>query len=162
MAGAGSASSEDVWAGTGSEAFKEFKAIWDPDNRMNPGKLTDAVRVYDPVETSAMGFLTRTRGAHTHGKLETHFVFAADGGSMEDARRAVWAWARGLEEGRRSDVSELPGDGLEQHSTRDGRACCGRCWPGRWRAEGFASEAVHEALDLCLSCRHARRSARCR
>ena len=32
------------------EAFREFKALWDPDNRMNPGKLTDAVRVYDPVE----------------------------------------------------------------------------------------------------------------
>ena len=32
------------------EAFREFKALWDPDNRMNPGKLSDAVRVYDPVE----------------------------------------------------------------------------------------------------------------
>ena len=31
-------------------AFREFKALWDPDNRMNPGKLVDAVRVYDPVE----------------------------------------------------------------------------------------------------------------
>ena len=32
------------------EAFRDFKALWDPDNRMNPGKLSDAVRVYDPVE----------------------------------------------------------------------------------------------------------------
>ncbi len=32
------------------QAFREFKAIWDPENRMNPGKLVDAVRVYDPVE----------------------------------------------------------------------------------------------------------------
>ncbi len=32
------------------EAFREFKALWDPDNRMNPGKLSDAVRVYDPTE----------------------------------------------------------------------------------------------------------------
>jgi FAD/FMN-containing dehydrogenase len=32
------------------QAFREFKALWDPDNRMNPGKLIDAVRVYDPVE----------------------------------------------------------------------------------------------------------------
>ena len=31
-------------------AFREFKALWDPDNRMNPGKLFDAVRVYDPIE----------------------------------------------------------------------------------------------------------------
>ena len=32
------------------QAFREFKALWDPDNRMNPGKLVDAVRVYDPIE----------------------------------------------------------------------------------------------------------------
>ena len=32
------------------EAFREFKMLWDPDNRMNPGKLSDAVRVYDPTE----------------------------------------------------------------------------------------------------------------
>ncbi len=32
------------------EAFREFKNLWDPDNRMNPGKLSDAVRVYDPIE----------------------------------------------------------------------------------------------------------------
>ena len=32
------------------EAFREFKTLWDPDNRMNPGKLSDAVRVYDPME----------------------------------------------------------------------------------------------------------------
>jgi FAD/FMN-containing dehydrogenase/Fe-S oxidoreductase len=32
------------------QAFREFKQLWDPDNRMNPGKLVDAVRVYDPIE----------------------------------------------------------------------------------------------------------------
>jgi len=28
--------------------LREFKILFDPDNRMNPGKLMDAVRVYDP------------------------------------------------------------------------------------------------------------------
>ena len=36
------------------EAFREFKALWDPDNRMNPGKLIDAVRVYDPIERNLL------------------------------------------------------------------------------------------------------------
>ncbi len=36
------------------QAFREFKALWDPDNRMNPGKLVDAVRVYDPIENLRM------------------------------------------------------------------------------------------------------------
>jgi ABC-type transporter Mla maintaining outer membrane lipid asymmetry ATPase subunit MlaF len=27
------------------QAFREFKAIWDPEGRMNPGKLIDAYRI---------------------------------------------------------------------------------------------------------------------
>jgi FAD/FMN-containing dehydrogenase/Fe-S oxidoreductase len=37
------------------QAFREFKAIWDPDGRMNPGKLSDPVRVYDPIENLRHG-----------------------------------------------------------------------------------------------------------
>ena len=43
-------------------SFREFKAIWDPDNRMNPGKLVDAVRVYDPIENLRHGPLQPTDG----------------------------------------------------------------------------------------------------
>src|SRR5580658_5479598 len=57
------------------EAFREFKKIWDPDNRMNPGKLSDAMRVYDPAENLRFG-LRETKAA-AQQKLETHFVFAA-------------------------------------------------------------------------------------
>ena len=44
------------------QAFREFKALWDPDNRMNPGKLIDAVRVYDPIENLRHG-ITAHAGA---------------------------------------------------------------------------------------------------
>ncbi len=37
------------------QAFREFKALWDPDGRMNPGKLSDPVRVYDPIENLRHG-----------------------------------------------------------------------------------------------------------
>src|SRR5208283_3814000 len=63
-------------------AFREFKALWDPDNRMNPGKLVDAVRVYDPVENLRQGPPVR---GESIAILETHFAFAADGGSLERA-----------------------------------------------------------------------------
>ena len=64
------------------QAFREFKAIWDPENRMNPGKLSDAVRVYDPVENLRHG---PPAPGESHAALETHFVFAADQGSLERA-----------------------------------------------------------------------------
>ena len=32
------------------QAFREFKAVWDPTNKMNPGKLVDPIAVYGPQE----------------------------------------------------------------------------------------------------------------
>ena len=57
------------------EAFREFKRLWDPDNRMNPGKLSDAVRVYDPTENLRHSPACAARArAET---LATEFAFAA-------------------------------------------------------------------------------------
>ena len=63
------------------EAFREFKALWDPDNRMNPGKVVDAVRVYDPLEHLRHG----GTGAPAKAEFEAHFAFAKDEGSLERA-----------------------------------------------------------------------------
>ena len=132
------------------EAFREFKAIWDPDNRMNPGKLIDAVRVYDPVENLRHGPLG---AGHAHPKMETHFVFAADHGSLEDAAaRCVGVGACLKKEGGVMCPS-YRATGLEQHSTRGRARLLWEMLAGALKEEGFQSEAVHEALDLCLSCK---------
>jgi FAD/FMN-containing dehydrogenase/Fe-S oxidoreductase len=134
------------------QAFREFKAIWDPENRMNPGKLIDAVRVYDPVENLRFGPpVVGQRPA----ALETHFAFAADNGSLERAtERCVGVGACRKATGGVMCPS-YRATGEEQHSTR-GRARL--LWEmlsedGALHKEGFQSEAVHEALDLCLSCK---------
>ncbi len=132
------------------EAFREFKAIWDPDNRMNPGKLIDAVRVYDPVENLRHGPLD---AAHAHPKMETHFAFAADQGSLEGAAaRCVGVGACLKKEGGVMCPS-YRATGLEQHSTRGRARLLWEMLAGALKEEGFQSEAVHEALDLCLSCK---------
>ena len=43
--------------------------------------------------------------------------------------------------------------GEEQHSTRGRARLLWEMLAGALREEGFQSEAVHEALDLCLSCK---------
>src|SRR6202020_1050212 len=69
--------------------FREFKALWDPDNRMNPGKLIDAVRGYDPLQNlkrSPQSSAPNTEvNATPEAGLDTHFVFANDGGSLTHA-----------------------------------------------------------------------------
>jgi FAD/FMN-containing dehydrogenase/Fe-S oxidoreductase len=132
-------------------AFREFKALWDPDNRMNPGKLIDAVRVYDPTENLRHG---PPADHHTHPKApKTEFAFAADGGSFERAtERCV-----GVGACRKADGGVMcpsyRATGEEQHSTRGRAHLLWEMLAGSLQEEGFQSHAVHEALDLCLSCK---------
>ena len=150
------------------EAFREFKALWDPDNRMNPGKLSDAVRVYDPIENlrhplSSAGLQTGNRGGvHAPTNLispessstpQTHFAFAKDDGSFERAsERCVGVGScRNTQGGVMCPSYRATGE--EQHSTRGRAHLLWEMLAGSLRQEGFQSRAVHEALDLCLSCK---------
>ena len=142
------------------EAFREFKALWDPDNRMNPGKLSDAARVYDPTQNlrhplsaGAPSYLAGV-GSHT-GQIgwEPNFAFAKDDGSLERAtERCVGVGScRNTEGGVMCPSYRATGD--EQHSTRGRAHLLWEMLAGALRDEGFQSRAVHEALDLCLSCK---------
>jgi FAD/FMN-containing dehydrogenase/Fe-S oxidoreductase len=147
------------------QAFREFKALWDPDNRMNPGKLIDAVRVYDPIENLRKGYLRwdqspsagprqeESAGARSVADFESHFVFARDGGSLETAtERCVGVGAcRNTVGGVMCPSYRATGD--EKHSTRGRAHLLWEMLAGSLQAEGFQSETVHEALDLCLSCK---------
>jgi FAD/FMN-containing dehydrogenase/Fe-S oxidoreductase len=138
------------------QAFREFKGLWDPDNRMNPGKLVDAVRVYDPVENLRFGLQgAGVAPGHVPPRtaLETHFAFAAEGGSLERAtERCVGVGAcRNTEGGVMCPSFRATGE--EQHSTRGRARLLWEMLAGALQEEGFQSQAVHEALDLCLSCK---------
>jgi Fe-S oxidoreductase len=131
-------------------AFQEFKAIWDPANRMNPGKLSDAVRVYDPAENLRNA---PPVAGETQAKLETHFVFAADEGSLERAAARCVGVGACLKADGGVMCPSYRATGEEQHSTRGRARLLWEMLAGALRKEGFQSKAVHEALDLCLSCK---------
>jgi ferredoxin len=132
-------------------AFREFKALWDPGNRMNPGKLVDAVRVYDPLENLRHGLLTTHSSPPKMQRAE--FAFAADGGSLERAtERCVGVGACRKAEGGVMCPS-FRATGEERHSTRGRARLLWEMLAGALREEGYRSQAVYEALDLCLSCK---------
>ncbi|MGB6742319.1 MAG: FAD-binding and (Fe-S)-binding domain-containing protein, partial [Terracidiphilus sp.] len=131
------------------EAFREFKALWDPDNRMNPGKLADAVRVYDPIEN-----LRHFHSSPPKGKgAEAQLALKADGGSLLHAtERCVGVGAcRNTEGGVMCPSYRATLE--EKHSTRGRAHLLWEMLAGSLKQEGFRSRAVHEALDLCLSCK---------
>ena len=135
------------------QAFREFKVLFDPDNRMNPGKLIDAVRVYDPVENLRHQPPELATENHALKNLETHFAFTADNGSFALAtERCVGVGAcRNTVGGVMCPSYRATGE--EQHSTRGRARLLWELLSGALRNQGFESESVHEALDLCLSCK---------
>ena len=141
------------------QAFREFKTLWDPLNRMNPGKLIDPVAVYDPTENLRVGppgepaDPKSNRHSSKFDAGETFFRFPDDGGSFSEATlRCVGVGACRKQEAGTMCPSYMATQ-EEQHSTR-GRAHLlwemleGNVLPGDW-----GSEPVKEALDLCLSCK---------
>ena len=157
------------------EAFREFKQLWDPDNRMNPGKLVDAVRVYDPVEnlrhplrggqlplaeprqnngaaSASGGHDGRAQGPSHLGTWESHFAFSKDHGSLEHAaERCVGVGACRKASGVMCPSYQAIGE--EMHSTRGRAHLLWEMLAGSLQSEGFDSHAVDEALSLCLSCK---------
>jgi Fe-S oxidoreductase len=125
-------------------AFAELKAIWDPYNKMNPGKI---VRPYRIDENLRFGPSYHPRPA------ETHFAFPEDHGSFAYAsERCV-----GVGECRRTDGGTMCPSFMatreESHSTRGRARLLFEAMRGDALHSGFRSSAVHDALDLCLSCK---------
>ena len=63
------------------EAFREFKAIWDPSGKMNPGKVVNPLggHAYRIDENLRLGEHYRPK------QVETHFAFSEDAGNFARA-----------------------------------------------------------------------------
>ena len=126
------------------QALREFKAIWDPDNRMNPRNIVEPYRV---DENLRMGPDYRP----THPV--THFAFADRRG---DFTRAV-EHCIGMAKCRAKDAGTMcpsfQATGEEKHSTRGRSRMLFEMLRGDVITEGWRSEAVKDSLSLCLSCK---------
>ena len=124
-------------------AFREFKAIWDPHGRMNPGKVVDPYRVDEHLRLPS----------YSPQPVPTHFSFREEGGSFARAGlRCVGLGAcRKTHTGTMCPSYMVTRD--EQHSTRGRGHLLFEMLSGDPLEGGFDSEDVHGALDLCLSCK---------
>ena len=129
------------------QAFAEFKALWDPLNRMNPGKLIDPVAVYDPIDNLRIG------AGYLAAQHKTWFSFAGDQGSFAEAtERCVGVGAcRKVDSGTMCPSYMATRE--EQHSTRGRARLLWELMQGDVLPDGWRNEQVKEALDLCLSCK---------
>jgi len=124
-------------------AFEEFKAIWDPIDLLNPNKV---VRPYRLDENLRLG------PSYQRPTLKTHFQFPDEQAGFASAtERCV-----GVGECRRLEGGTMCPSFMvtreEAHSTR-GRAHLLFETMRGGVPDGWKSDAVKDALDLCLSCK---------
>jgi FAD/FMN-containing dehydrogenase/Fe-S oxidoreductase len=128
------------------EAFRAFKAIWDPDGKMNPGKVVDPY----PITSNL-----RLGPEYQPPQMETSFAFKDDHGRFAHAAmRCV-----GVGECRRHTTEHgvmcpsYMATREEKHSTRGRARLLFEIMRGDPLQRGWRSDAVEDALDLCLACK---------
>ena len=130
------------------EAFREFKSIWDPDWRMNPGKIVDPYHIDENLRL----------GADYHPwEPSTYFKFPDDHGSFAHAAlRCVGVGKCRRENGEGDQDTMCPSYMVtreEMHSTRGRTHLLWEMLHGDVIRQGWRDEHVKEALDLCLACK---------
>jgi FAD/FMN-containing dehydrogenase/Fe-S oxidoreductase len=125
------------------EAFREFKAIWDPDFKLNPGKVSDPY----PLDTNL-----RMAPPYEPRRVDTYFSFRDDDGSFAAAaERCFGVGACRDQEGVMCPSYHATFE--EEHSTRGRARLLFEMMRGEVLEDGWRSEEVFDALDLCLACK---------
>jgi FAD/FMN-containing dehydrogenase/Fe-S oxidoreductase len=132
-------------------AFGQFKAIFDPGNKMNPGKVTAPWRLDEQLRLGA-GWEPSTPG--------THFQYPHDEGSFGRAVLRCVGVGRCRREGGGVMCPSYMVTREEEHSTRGRARLLFEMLEGHDDSPvtgGWRSTAVRDALDLCLACKGCKR-----
>ncbi len=135
------------------QAFREFKSAWDPEWKMNPGKLIEPYKLDENLRLGAN---------YSPWEPKTNFQFIADHGSLAEATlRCVGVGKCRREEGGLMCPSYRVTH-EEEHSTRGRAHLLWEMTQGKDTdkvrgdgiiGEGWRSEEVKQSLDLCLACK---------
>jgi Fe-S oxidoreductase len=133
------------------QAFREIKAIFDPGNRLNPGKIIDAPLPWQPE------LLRFNPEYHTSLALSpTYFAYGPFGsfaGLVEMCNGQ--GLCRSLGTGVMCPSYRVTRD--EMHSTRGRANALRAAMTGELGPAGMTSRELYEALDLCLECKACKR-----
>ncbi|MFC4911664.1 FAD-binding and (Fe-S)-binding domain-containing protein [Actinomadura gamaensis] len=126
--------------------FRRTKRIFDPDERMNPGRVVDPLPINEYLDL------------HSYHPPEpsTHFSYPEDGGHFSHAA----ARCVGIGKCRSSSGGVMcpsyRATREEEHSTRGRARLLDEMMRGDVIDDGWRSEEVKDALDLCLACKGCR------
>ena len=128
------------------DAFGRFKRAWDPENRLNPGKLVAPYRMDENL---------RFGPDYERPAVATTLAFVEDvGGFARTTERCI-----GMGKCRAATGAMCPSyqaTGEERHSTRGRAHLLHELVRGELIADGWRDADVADALEHCLSCKACR------
>jgi FAD/FMN-containing dehydrogenase/Fe-S oxidoreductase len=126
------------------EAFREFKRIWDPEWKMNPGKKIDAYRLDENLRLGA---------DYSPPKVQTHFFFPQEHGDFSEATSRCVGVSKCRKDEKGTMCPSYMVTREEMHSTRGRARLLFEMLQGDPLRGGWRNHHVREALDLCLACK---------
>ncbi|MFI0812549.1 FAD-binding and (Fe-S)-binding domain-containing protein [Streptomyces echinatus] len=129
--------------------FERAKALWDPDDLLNPGMLVRPARLDDNLRFSVL----------PRRPVDVAFGYPADGGDFRAAVRRCVGVAKcrtATAAGPAVMCPSFRATGEEEHSTRGRARLLHEMLAGEVVTDGWRSTEVRDALDLCLSCKGCR------
>ena len=125
-----------------TRAFRELKALWDPQGLLNPGKI---------VETPPFADNLRLSPATVNAEIRTELDFGIEGGLARAAEQCNGQGACRKLDGGMCPSFMVTGD--EEHSTRGRANLLRQALNGALPLEELTSERMRDALDLCVECK---------
>jgi FAD/FMN-containing dehydrogenase/Fe-S oxidoreductase len=126
------------------EAFREFKSIWDPDWKMNPGKIVDA---YLPTENLRLGT------GYNPPQPDTYFKYPKDKGNFGRVTLRCVGIGNCRQQHSQTMCPSYKVTREEKHSTRGRARLLFETMRGEVIKDMWQSEEMKESLDLCLACK---------
>ncbi|MGA9509820.1 MAG: FAD-linked oxidase C-terminal domain-containing protein, partial [Candidatus Sulfotelmatobacter sp.] len=126
------------------QAFREFKSAWDPEWKMNPGKLIEPYKLDENLRLGA---------DYAPWEPKTTFQFAADHGSLAEASLRCVGVGKCRREESGLMCPSYRATREEEHSTRGRAHLLWEMTQGEVIRDGWRSEEVKQSLDLCLACK---------
>ncbi len=126
------------------QAMRDFKRAWDPAWKMNPGKIVDPYPI-----TSHL----RVGPDYDPPQPETHFQYPDDRHAFSRAVLRCVGIGKCRDHGGQTMCPSYMVTREEKDSTRGRARLLWEMMNGDVLKDGWRSEAVKDALDLCLSCK---------
>ncbi|VBA47982.1 Anaerobic glycerol-3-phosphate dehydrogenase subunit C [Mycobacterium attenuatum] len=127
------------------EAMRKFKLIWDPEWKMNPGKVIDPYRFDENLKLGT---------DYNPPRPDVKFAYPEDHGDFSHAAlRCVGVGKCRVPEAQSTMCPSFQVTREEKHSTRGRARLLFEMLRGEVITDGWQSTEVADALDLCLACK---------